>query len=212
MGETIEVTPERVDANYVASETIIPAGRVVVKSTSSVLFENSMWPYFKVSDSSGVTIGKGNLDCRHSYKFNSPSEMIIAFTNLLGEGYTYEVSLKNAEDEEGEYTEVTVNVSKDIENYAILRVSTEIDEKLVSAHGTLVSLQINGDGDILLLPFWSTETYDLYVAPGDYRRCGYWDRLTDPDTGKEYAPYVDTYFVCTSGEITEITLYLKELD
>lgn len=209
MGETIEVTPERVDANYVDSETIIPAGRVVVKSTTSVLLENSMWPFFKVSDSSGNTILKGNLDCRHSYLFDSSSEMTIAFANLLGDGYTYEVSLKNAEDEEGEYTEVTVNVAKDIEDYAILRVSTEIDEKLLSAHGSLISLRLNGDGDILLLPFWTTETYDLYVAPGEYRRCGYWDTLRDPDTGTEYAPYIDNTFVCSKGEITEVTIYLK---
>lgn len=210
MGETVEVEPIREDAVYIESDVVIPAGRVVVKSKSSVLFENSMWPYFKVTDTSGNTIQHGSLDCRNNYHFSCSSDMTISFADLLGIGYTFTVTVTPAEDENGAYSEVVVNVDKEIENYATLRITPDVDENIIGGEGTLISLQIEGDRQLILLPYWaSMESYELKVAPGSYRRCGFWNSYRDPNTDVIYAPWIDDNFTCISGETTDVTLYLK---
>ncbi|MGN0840929.1 MAG: hypothetical protein ACI4NB_08880 [Candidatus Ornithospirochaeta sp.] len=210
MGETVEVEPIREDAVYIESDVVIPAGRVVVKSTSSVLLEHSMWPYFKVNDTSGNTVQGGSLDCRWPYQFSSSSDMTISFTDILGTGYTYSVTVTPAEDENGAYSEVVVNVDKEIENYATLRVSTAIDPKYLTETGTLITLESNDYAGKFLLPFWTTNTYEIKVQPGYYTMCGYWNGLRDPDTDIYYAPRIENNFTCNSGEITDIHVYLEE--
>ena len=54
------------------------------------------------------------------------------------------------------------------------------------------------------------EPYELKVAPGSYRRVGFWNSYKDQNTGIRYAPRVDDTFTCNSGEITDVTLYLEE--
>lgn len=210
MGETVEVEPIREDAVYTESDVVIPAGRVVVKSTSSVLLEHSMWPYFKVTDTSGNTIQGGSLDCRWPYQFSSSSDMTISFADILGTGYTYSVAVNPSEDSRGPYSEVIVNIDKEIENYATLRVSTAIDPKFLSETGTLITLESNDYDGMFLLPFWTTETYEIKVQPGYYTRCGFWNSLRDPDTDIYYAPRIEDNFTCNSGEITDIHVYLEE--
>ena len=210
MGETVEVEPIREDAVYTESDVVIPAGRVVVKSTSSVLLEHSMWPYFKVTDTSGNTVQGGSLDCRWPYQFSSSSDMTISFADILGTGYTYSVAVNPSEDSRGPYSEVIVNIDKEIENYATLRVSTAIDPKFLSETGTLITLESNDYDGMFLLPFWTTETYEIKVQPGYYTRCGFWNSLRDPDTDIYYAPRIEDNFTCNSGEITDINVYLEE--
>ena len=141
MGETIEVEPVREDGIYVESEVVIPAGRAKIKSTSSVLFENSMWPVYKVEDSAGNYRGKGELDCRSYRWFNATYDMSISFADFLDAGYTYSVTVTPAEDESGAYSEVVVNVDKEIENYATLRVTPNVDENIIAGKGTLLLLR-----------------------------------------------------------------------
>ena len=210
MGETIEVEPIRDDAAFVASDVTIPAGRALVKSTSSVLFENAAWPIYKVEDSAGNNRGTGDLDCRSDKWFNVSTDMTISFADLFNAGYTFSVTVTPAEDENGAYSEVVVNVDKEIENYATLRITPDVDENLINGKGTLISLQMNGDRQLILLPYWaSMEPYELKVAPGAYRCCGFWNSYRDPNTDIIYAPRVDSNFTCTSGETTDVTLYLE---
>lgn len=141
MGETIEVEPVREDGIFDESEVVIPAGRAKIKSTSSVLFENSMWPVYKVEDSAGNYRGKGELDCRSYRWFNATYDMSISFADFLDAGYTYSVTVTPAEDESGAYSEVVVNVDKEIENYATLRVTPNVDENIIAGKGTLLLLR-----------------------------------------------------------------------
>ena len=210
MGETIEVEPVREDGIYVESEVVIPAGRAIVKTTYSVLFENSMWPIYKVEDAAGNNIGTGYLDGRSTKRFNASTDMSISFADLLDAGYTYSVTVTPAEDANGAYSEVVVNVDKEIENYATLRVTPNVDESLIAGKGTLITLQQDGNNQLFLLPYWATmEPYEVKVAPGSYRRVGFWNSYTDQNAGIRYAPRIDESFTCTSGETTDITLYLE---
>lgn len=210
MGETIEVEPVRDDAVFVESDVTIPAGRALVKSTSSVLFENSVWPIYKVEDTAGNNRGTEDLDCRSDRWFNASTDMTISFADLLNTGYTFSVTVTPTEDENGAYSEVVVNVDKEIENYATLRITPDVDENLIGGEGALISLQMNGDRQLILLPYWaSMEPYELKVAPGAYRCCGFWNSYRDPNTDIIYAPRVDSNFTCTSGETTDVTLYLE---
>ena len=69
---------------------------------------------------------------------------------------------------------------------------------------------MNGDRQLILLPYWaSMEPYELKVAPGAYRCCGFWNSYRDPNTDIIYAPRVDSNFTCTSGKTTDVTLYLE---
>ncbi|MDD6840920.1 MAG: hypothetical protein PUD65_06410 [Spirochaetales bacterium] len=210
MGETIEVEPVRDDAVFVESDVTIPAGRALVKSTSSVLFENSVWPIYKVEDTAGNNRGTEDLDCRSDRWFNASTDMTISFADLLNTGYTFSVTVTPTDDENGAYSEVVVNVDKEIENYATLRITPDVDENLIGGEGALISLQMNGDRQLILLPYWaSMEPYELKVAPGAYRCCGFWNSYRDPNTDIIYAPRVDSNFTCTSGETTDVTLYLE---
>ena len=212
MGETIEVEPVREDGIFVESEVVIPAGRAIIKTTSSVLFENSMWPVYKVEDAAGNSKGgTGYIDCRSTYCFNASTDMNISFADFLDAGYTYSVTVTPAEDAYGAYSEVVVNVDKEIENYATLRVTPNVNESLIAGKGTLITLQQDGDNQLLLLPYWATmEPYEVKVAPGSYRRVGFWSGYKDQNTGIRYAPRVDESFTCTSGKTTDVTLYLEE--
>ena len=211
MGETIEIEPVRDEAVFVGSDVTIPAGRALVKATSSVLFENAAWPIYKVEDFAGNNRGTGDLDCRSDKWFNASTDMSISFADLFDAGYTYSVTITPAEDANGAYSEVVVNVDKEIENYATLRVTPNVDESLIAGKGALISLQMEGNRQLILLPYWtSMEPYEVKVAPGKYRCCGFWNSYTDQNTGIRYAPRVDETFTCTSGEITDVTLYLEE--
>ena len=210
MGETFEVEPVRDDAVFVESDVTIPAGRALVKSTSSVLFENSVWPIYKVEDTAGNNRGTEDLDCRSDRWLNASTDMTISFADLFNAGYTFSVTVTPAEDENGAYSEVVVNVDKEIENYATLRITPDVDENLIGGEGALISLQMNGDRQLILLPYWaSMEPYELKVAPGAYRCCGFWNSYRDPNTDVIYAPWIDDNFTCISGETTDVTLYLK---
>ena len=137
--------------------------------------------------------------------------MNISFADLFDAGYTYSVTVTPAEDANGAYSEVVVNVDKEIENYATLRVTPNVDESLIAGKGALISLQMEGDSQLILLPYWATmEPYELKVAPGRYRWYGFWNSYRDPNTDISYAPHVDENFTCTSGKTTDVTLYLEE--
>ena len=210
-GETIEVEPVREDGIFVESEVVIPAGRALIKTTSSVLFDNSMWPVYKVEDAAGNNRGTGDLDCRSGKWFYASTDMSISFADLFDAGYTYSVTVTPAEDENGAYSEVVVNIDKEIENYATLRVTPNVDESIIAGKGTLIALQMEGDSQLILLPYWaSMEPYELKVSPGKYRCCGFWDSsYRDPNIGINYAPRVDEIFTCTSGGTRDVTLYLE---
>lgn len=211
MGETIEVEPVREDGILVESEVVIPAGRALVKTTSSVLFEYSKYPLYKVEDSAGNNIGTGYLDGRSTKRFNASTDMSISFADLLDAGYTYSMTVTPAEDANGAYSEVVINVDKEIENYATLRVTPNVDENLIAGKGTLIILQQDGNNQLLRLPYWATmEPYELKVAPGAYRCVGFWNSYKDPNTDVIYTPRIDESFTCTSGETTDVTLYLEE--
>ena len=124
MGETIEVEPVREDGIFVESEVVIPAGRVTIKTTSSVLFENSMWPVYKVEDAAGNNIGRGDLDCRSTfgYCFNASTDMSISFADLLDAGYTYRVT-----------------------------VTPNVDENIIAGKGTLLLLRKDGNSQSFFL-------------------------------------------------------------
>ena len=74
----------------------------------------------------------------------------------------------------------------------------------------MITLQKEGDSQLILLPYWATmKPYELKVASGAYRCCGFWNSYRDPNTDIIYAPRVDSNFTCTSGETTDVTLYLE---
>ena len=129
------------DGIFDESEVVIPAGIAKIKSTSSVLFENSMWPVYKVEDSAGNNIATGYLDGRSTKRFNASTDMSISFADLFDAGYTYSVTVTPAEDANGAYSEVVVNVDKEIENYATLRVTPNVDENIIAGKGTLLLLR-----------------------------------------------------------------------
>ena len=170
-----------------------------------------MWPVYKVEDSAGNNIGTGYLDGRSTKRFNASTDMSISFADLLDAGYTYSVTVTPAEDANGAYSEVVVNVDKEIENYATLRVTPNVDESIIAGNGTLITLRQDGNNQLSLLPYWATmEPYEVKVAPGSYRCVGFWNAYTDQNTGTRYAPRVDESFTCTSGKTTDVTLYLEE--
>ena len=210
MGKTIEVEPVREEVNFVPSETAIPAGRVKVRFTSSVVFENFVSPCYKITDGSGNSVS-GSTECMPTREITLASEGTISFADILGTGYTFGVTATPAEDSNGSYTDVVVNVDKEIENYATLRITPNVDASLINGRGTHISLQRDNDYKLFMVPYWAIQdSYDLKIEAGIYRCVGYWSSYYDPDTGKYLVPRVDANFTCTAGETTDVTMYLEE--
>ena len=137
--------------------------------------------------------------------------MSISFADFLDAGYTYRVTVTPAAGANVAYSEDVGNVDKEIENYATLRVTPNVDENIIAGKGALLLLRKDRNSHSFILPYWaSMEPYELKVAPGSYRRVGFWNSYTDQNTGIRYAPRVDKRFTCTSGKTTDVTLYLEE--
>ena len=75
-----------------------------------------MWQLYKIEDASGNNLGTEDLDCILLQWFESSTDMTISFVDLLDAGYTFNVTVTPAEDEDGVFSEVFVNVDKEIEN------------------------------------------------------------------------------------------------
>lgn len=75
-----------------------------------------MWQLYKIEDESGNNLGTEDLDCILLQWFESSTDMTISFADLLDAGYTFNVTVTPAEDEDGVFSEIFVNIDKEIEN------------------------------------------------------------------------------------------------
>lgn len=211
IGETQNVSTIKNEIDWIDSGVTIPAGRTLIRVTSAVVLDRTFQElYWKTVTPDGSLYDSGIMDLSWPSWINLNQSFRLYCTDITGQsGYKYKCSVEKQSDESGEYNLVTINIDKDMSDYATLKVNHSFDESLL-VNGTYITARRNSDNKYILIPVYSGGSSEYKIEPGTYRSNGYWNSILDPQTGKEYAPRIPENFICTSGKTTELSVRLEE--